>query len=133
VTLVLCHGLLFGQEEHKEEKKISVSPFTAQFLISTDTRTICFNFVGTGIRYTHKNTIISISLFPTLTFREDEHLDPTEPKKPFVRPTFALGPLVQYKRLMVGFPSYYQDDEWHFSAGLGVRIGKLEQGGNGRN
>lgn len=120
--LLICSGTMLRAQQ-EDENKIKVSPFTAQFLVSGDfKRTFCFNMVGAGIKYTKKDMVISLSLFPTLTFREDEPVD-GESKKPYVRPTFALGPLFQYKRMMIGFPSYYQDDAWHFSAGVGIKIG----------
>ena len=112
-------------QEKKTEPKISISPITAQFMISTNFDAVCLNMVGTGIRYTRKNTIISITIFPTLIFREDTEIpDPGDPKRPFVRPGFAVGPMFQYKRLLLGFPTFFQDDEWHVTAGVGVKIGK---------
>jgi hypothetical protein len=106
-----------------QQPKVKVSPFTAQFLVSTDFEAVCLNLVGAGIRYTKNNSSVSITIFPTLTFREPETVLGGK-QKPFVRPGFAVGPLFQYKRLMIGFPIFYQDDAWHFTGGAGLKIGK---------
>src|SRR5436190_23287344 len=122
-VLLLLLSLTVAAQEKKDDQKIKVSPFTAQFLVSTDLKAVYVNIAGTGIRYTKNKTIISITIFPSLSFREDKPL-PGESKKPFVRPGFALGPLFQYKRAMIGFPAFYQDDAWHLTVGLGMKIGR---------
>jgi hypothetical protein len=105
------------------ESRVSVNNFTSQFLISTDLKSMYINIVGAGLRYKRNHSIFSVTIFPSLSFREDSP-EPGEEKKPFVRPGFALGPLFQYKRFMIGLPTFYQDDNWHFTAGVGVKFGK---------
>lgn len=100
------------------------SSFTAQFLVSTDLDGMYINIIGAGFQYSKKYTKISLTIFPSLSFKEDKNVKPGESQKPFVRPGFALGPLLQYKRAMIGFPAFYQDDAWHFTVGLGLRIGQ---------
>lgn len=111
-------------QQKNEEAPITVSAFTAQFLLSTDLKAAYFNMVGAGIKYSKNDKSISITIFPSLSFREDKYPEPGEDKKPFVRPGFAVGPLIQYKRMMIGFPAFYQDDAWHFTVGAGVKLGR---------
>ena len=122
-TIIFLQSLNSFSQVDEKPQKISISPFSGQFLISTNLNAVYLNFVGAGIRYTKNNMSVAISLFPSLSFKEDKPTD--EPKKPFVRPGFACGPLIQYKKLMLGFPTFYQDDRWHFTVGFGVRIGKI--------
>jgi hypothetical protein len=128
VALILLFFFPFpmlAQQENPEDpgtqnQKVTLNSFTAQFLISTDLDAVYLNVVGAGVRYTNRHTSVSLTIFPSLSFREDK----SEENKPFVRPGFAIGPLFQYKRFMFGLPTFYQDDAWHFTAGMGVKIGK---------
>ncbi|HYC84761.1 MAG TPA: hypothetical protein VEB86_06040, partial [Chryseosolibacter sp.] len=118
LQLLAVSILAFGQEENPEapvtqSRPVTVNSFTAQFLVSTNLEGFYLNIVGAGIRYTRKHTSVSITIFPSLSFRKDRRDVPADQKKPFVRPGFAVGPLFQYRKLMLGFPTFYQDDGWH--------------------
>lgn len=123
IVLVLWSFNVFAQEG-ETPKKISVSPFSGQFMVSTNFKAGCINMIGAGIRYTKNDWVIGVSLYPSLIFKKYELSDPTDTPKPFVRPGFAVGPLIQYKKVIIGFPSFYQDDAWHFTGGIGVKLGK---------
>jgi hypothetical protein len=125
----MAYGVSIAQEENPEapvteSSAVTVNSFTAQFLVSTDLKAMYLNIVGAGIRYSRRNASISVTIFPSLSFRDDKNPEPGEDKKPFVRPGFALGPLFQYKRFMLGLPTFYQDDAWHFTVGCGLKLGK---------
>lgn len=96
--------------------------FSAQFLISTDLKSVNLHMIGGNFKYSIGNNGYSVALMPTLSFKED-HPEDGKRKKPFVRPGFSIGPLYQYKRYMVGIPIFYQDDKWHLNIGIGMRVG----------
>jgi|GEM_PF-2409995 len=129
ISLLFIFSSLLAQEENPEApvtqgSSVTVSSFTAQVLVSSNLEAMFLNVVGAGIRYSHRHTSVSLTIFPSLSFKEDRRDVLPENKKPFVRPGFAIGPLFQYKRIMMGLPTFYQDDEWHFTVGVGVKFGK---------
>ena len=108
------------------KSRVDIGRVTAQFLVSTDFSSVYFNFVGTGFRYSKGRTSVSLSVFPSLRFHTDDNPDLTDPKRPFLTAGFALGPVVQYRRLVVGFPAFYDshDVQWRFAVGAGLKIGQ---------
>ena len=128
LVLFLLIGLAAqAQTQPTETKpKITVGRFTGQFLLSTDLHSVYFNFVGTGFKYTKGSTSISLSVFPSLRFHTDTNPDLTDPKRPFVTSGFALGPIIQYKRIFIGFPTFYDshDVTWRYAVGAGIKIGQ---------
>ena len=128
IVLLLLMGLAaHAQTQHTEAKpKIEVGRVTSQFLLSTDFSSLFFNFIGTGFKYTKGKTSISLSVFPSLRFHKDNNTDLSDPKRPFVTSGFALGPIIQYKQLFVGFPTFYDshDVKWRYAVGAGVKIGQ---------
>jgi hypothetical protein len=126
---IVCN--MYAQEkkdgtEEQEDKTVKAVGFSSQFLISSDFKGFYFNMVGGQIRYSNGDFAASIAIMPTLRFHKDEHLDPDDEIRPFVTPGFSVGPLFQYKRLMLGFPiSYSYDSRWHPTMGFGYKFGKL--------
>lgn len=96
--------------------------FSAQFMISTGLRSVNLHLIGGTLKYTFHNSSYAVALMPTLSFREDQP-EPGKTKKPFVRPGFSIGPLYQFKKLMIGLPIFYQDDKWRFNVGVGIKVG----------
>lgn len=122
--LLLMVATLTLAQEKERKTGISGQAFSSQLMISTDFRDMYVNLVGSGIRYTRGDVMVAISLFPTLRFHE-HHPEPDEDKRPFVTPGFSVGPLLQYKHLLLGFPSSYSYDyKWHFTVGTGYKFGK---------
>jgi hypothetical protein len=128
IALLLLMGLAAkAQTQSTETKpKIEAGYFTCHFLVSTDFSSVYFNFVGSGFKYTKGKTTISMSVYPVLRFHKDNNPDLTDPKRPFLTAGFALGPLIQYRRLFIGFPAFYDshDVKWRPSVGIGVKIGQ---------
>ncbi len=126
-VLLLISLAAKAQTQSTETKpRIEVGRFTGQFLLSTDFSSVFFNFVGTGFKYTKGKTSISVSVFPSLRFHKDNNPDIAEVKRPFMTAGFALGPIIQYQRIFVGFPTFYDghDVKWRYAVGAGVKIGK---------
>jgi hypothetical protein len=111
--------------EKQPDNTVKAAGFSSQFLISTDFKGFYFNMVGGQIRFVHHNFAASIAIMPTLRFHKDEHLDPDDDVRPYVTPTFSVGALFMYKRLMIAFPvSYSYDSRWHPTVGIGYKFGK---------
>ena len=124
LILLAVYGYATHGQSSGDKGEIKVSALTAQFLVSTNFKNAVFiNLVGTGIKYSRGNASISIGVFPTIRFYEDPHLDPAKPKKPFIAPGFSAGLLFQYKRFMIATPAYFKEDVWHYTVGVGMKIG----------
>src|SRR6267142_4818429 len=126
-VLLLIGFAANGQDLTNETKpRIEVARFTSQFLLSTDFSSLYFNFIGTGFKYTKGRTSISLSLFPAIRFHQDSNPDPAEARRPFISTGFAVGPLIQYKRLFIGFPAFYDshDVHWRYAMGAGLKLGQ---------
>ncbi len=127
VFLVLMGLVAQAQTQTPETKgRIEMGRFTGQFLVSTDRSSVFFNFIGPGLKYIKGQTSISLGLFPALRFHHDNNPDLADPKRPFMTAGFAVGPLIQYKRLFFGFPAFYDshDVKWRYAVGAGVKIGQ---------
>ncbi|MEQ1585394.1 MAG: hypothetical protein ABL895_05910 [Cyclobacteriaceae bacterium] len=93
-----------------------------QLLCSTDSKAMYLNIVGGGIKCERRNFTVSLVVFPSLRFGNQPS---GVSSKPFITPGFAVGPVFQYKRMLVGCPLYYgMDSEWHFCFGFGVKSGQ---------
>ena len=119
-TLPLFHS--FAQDQNLKSQ-VKVSAFSAQVLVSTDLEAVYFNLVGSGIKYTRGNSSFQLGVFPTIRIYKDPNIDPATPK-PLVVPGFSAGLLYSYKRFMVAAPAYYKDNKWHYTMGMGFKIGQ---------
>src|SRR5882672_2271923 len=120
--LLLAASAAYGQTE-KTKPGVEVGLFSGQFLISTDLHSVYMNLIGAGYKYTRRHTTISFTVYPTLRFYDDPQPDKTEPRRPFITPGFAIGPLVQYKRVYLGLPAFYDSQyaKWRYTVGVGVK------------
>lgn len=105
----------------KDSTNFSLSKFAAQFLISTDAQSIYFNYVGAGLKYSKNNTAISITVFPAFRYVFDKSQNEKLVNVPSFYPGLAVGPMIQHKKWLLGFPVFYSGAEakWHFTAGIG--------------
>lgn len=98
---------------------------TTQFMVATDFQSAYLNFIGIGVRFGNPNRSISIIVLPALRFYDAPPTGNTDPRRPFVTPGFSIGPVIQIKRFLIGFPSFYDghDAVWRQSFGVGVKVG----------
>ncbi|MDH5608666.1 MAG: hypothetical protein OEY56_04245 [Cyclobacteriaceae bacterium] len=119
--LIFCVSA-FAQE--KDGLSVPRPSISGRFILSGSPRSVNINFVGSSITYTKGEGSFSLSLMPTISFRKDVPASATATQKPFVRPGFSIGPLLQVKRFLFAMPVFYQDDAWHLYGGIGYTIGK---------
>jgi len=120
VFFIVCWVSCRGQASNESKAVIST-----QFMVATDFQSVYLNFIGIGIRYGKPQRSISIIVLPTLRFYDAPPPGNGDPRRPFVTPGFSIGPIIQIKRLLIGFPSFYDghDAVWRQSIGVGVKIG----------
>lgn len=122
-------GIAIAQDTQTEKAQadntVKAVGFSSQCLISTDFKGFYFNMVGGQIRFVHNHFAASIAIMPTLRFHKDEHLDPDDDVRPYITPTFSVGALFMYRRMMIATPiSYSYDSKWHPTIGFGYKFGK---------
>jgi hypothetical protein len=122
-TLVLSAAfVLSNAQEMSSARRVSATTsLQAQFLISSDFRSLYFNYVGAGLKYTKKNTNISLTVFPAFRYVFNKSQNKQLKAMPSLYPGLAIGTMMQYKKWLVGFPIFYSGAEatWRISVGLG--------------
>ena len=120
IFFIICWFSCKAQTRNESKAVLST-----QFMIATDFQSVYLNFIGIGVRFGKPNKSISIIVLPALRFYDAPPTGNSDPRRPFVTPGFSIGPVIEIKRLLIGFPSFYDghDAVWRQSFGVGVRIG----------
>ena len=121
LTFFLIYWIGCDAQTRNESKAV----LTTQFMVATDFQSVYLNFIGIGVRFGKPNKSISVIVLPALRFYDAPATGNGDPRSPFVTPGFSIGPVIQIRRFLVGFPSFYDghDAVWRQSVGVGVRIG----------
>ncbi len=125
IFLFTASHLACGQNTPAELPAIETKKVTAdwridgQIGVSTNGQAIFLNFGGPNIRFQYKKVAWGLSLYPSLRFLEDA-------PRTFILPTLGFGAYLQYKKIGLILPIYYNGvkNEWIPSAGLSYKLGK---------
>jgi hypothetical protein len=122
--ILLCAMGISAQHKSDSTKSKSKAVFNIEFLASTDFDALYISYIGPGFHYSKGQITASINLFPGVRFVNT--LQNNCKNKLQASPEIAIGPLVKYKRILLGVPFFYLpfDKRWHITAGLGYVIVK---------
>ena len=124
--LVLFLILILLHRKGNSQSTAETKPvLTTQFMIATDFESVYLNFIGIGVRYGNPKKSISLIVLPTLRFYDAPPPGNGDPRRPLITPGFSIGPIIQVKRFLIGFPTFYDghDSLWRQGYGLGIKIG----------
>jgi hypothetical protein len=125
ITLLIVSSLVLNAQEINGKKPLKIeAPFKAQFLMSIDITSLYFHYVSGSIKYSQKNFSISVTCFPAFRYVFDKSKNEKLKAVPSFHPGLAVGPVLQYKKWLLGMPVFYSGAEakWNLTVGVGYNF-----------
>ena len=110
---------MFSQAENKPKASFNIE---GQVAVTSNGKAIWYYMGGPAIKFNFSKFSLSIGMFPSLKFEDDE-------PRPIVVPILGVGPqlhFLKHKRLLLSFPCYYiaARNAWEITGGIGYVLTK---------
>lgn len=121
IVFLVFSQMLYAQTETQKQTPALQSDwgFDGQFMVSTDGKYTFANFGGPSMSLNVKKLRFSVGMYPSVRY-----YDATG--RPDILPSLGFGFMFNYKKLVLGVPFYYINEENKVVASFGIGI-KLTQ------